>query len=99
MEEVVLPHSGMDIHRYPGDHGITKEFEVHHIDHSLESMKYEEWRCATKIKKWMDKMQLKMNDDKTEFIIFSSRRQLPKTIMKHLTVNNSEIKDQTVSNT
>ena len=33
-----------------------------------------------------------MNEDKTGFIIFSSRRQLPKTITKHLAVNNSEIK-------
>ena len=47
---------------------------------------------AIKIEKWMDQMQLKMNDNKTEFIIFSSRRQPPKTITKHLNVNSSEMK-------
>ena len=36
MEEVIPPQSGMDIHGYADDHGVKKQFEVHHIDHSLE---------------------------------------------------------------
>ena len=87
MEQVVLPHSGMDINGYTDGQGVKKQFEVHHIDHSLEINTI--WRVetsATKIKNWMYQMQLKMNDDKTEFIIFSSRRHLPKTITKHLSL-------------
>ena len=47
---------------------------------------------CNKIKKWMDQTRLKMNDGKTVFIISGSRRQLPKTTTKHLTVNSSVIK-------
>ena len=93
MEEVVQPHSGVDIHGYTDDHGVKKEFDVHHIDNILEINAISRVEtCATKIKKWMDQMGLKMNDDKTEFIIFGSKRQLPKTITKHVTFNSSEIK-------
>ena len=52
MEGVVQPLSGMDIHEYAGDHGVKKEFEVCHIDHSLEvSAILRVEMCASKIKK------------------------------------------------
>ena len=63
------------------------------MDHSLEINLIPRVEiCATKVRKWMDHMQLKMNDGKTESISFSSRRQLLKTIMKHLTINCKEIR-------
>ena len=43
--------------------------------------------CASKIKQWMDKNQLKMNDSKTEFITFASQRQHPKCNTTYLCVN------------
>ena len=43
--------------------------------------------CASKIKQWMDKNQLKLNDSKTEFITFASQRQHPKCNTTHLCVN------------
>ena len=43
--------------------------------------------CASKIKKWMDKNRLKMNDSKTEFITFASQRQHPKCNTTHFCVN------------
>ena len=74
MEEVFPSHSGMDIHGYANDHRVKKEFKVHYIDHSLEiNVISRVETCAIKIKKWMNQMWLKMNDDKTEFIIFGSR--------------------------
>ena len=41
---------------------------------------------------WMDKNQLRMNIDKTEFILFGSKTQLVKCITTSLNVNNTEIK-------
>ena len=31
-------------------------------------------KCIVNVKNWMDENQLKMNDDKTEYIIFSSNK-------------------------
>ena len=39
------------------------------------------------IKSWMDAMQLKMNDNKTEFIYFSGPKQLEKCIVHQINVN------------
>ena len=44
-------------------------------------------KTASKMKKWMDKNQLKMNESKTEFITFASQRQHPKCNTTHLCVN------------
>ena len=44
-------------------------------------------QCATKIKSWMDGNRLKMNDGKTEFIMFRSRYQLNKCITHQININ------------
>ena len=41
---------------------------------------------------WMDKNQLKMDSNKIEFILFSSKPQLDKCITTSLNVNNMDIK-------
>ena len=43
------------------------------------------------ITSWMDAMQLKMNDKKTEFIYFSGPKQLEKCIINQINVNGEMI--------
>ena len=43
------------------------------------------------IKPWMDAMQLKMNDNKTEFIYFGGPKQLEKCIINQINVNGEMI--------
>ena len=46
---------------------------------------------AVDIKIWMDQNHLKMNDSKTEFIMFASRQMLQKCVTTELDVNGSNI--------
>ena len=48
-------------------------------------------KCATDLKLWMDENRLKMNNNKTKFILFGSKLQLDKCKTKTLNVNNTEI--------
>ena len=43
--------------------------------------------CLVEIKTWMDMNRLRMNSDKTEFILFGSQKQLQKCITSELNVN------------
>ena len=53
---------------------------------------YELEKCVADLKVWMNENRLKMNNDKTEFILFGSKPQLDKCITKTLNVDNTEIK-------
>ena len=49
-------------------------------------------KCATDLKVWMNANRLKMNNNKTKFILFGSKPQLDKCNKKILNVNNTEVK-------
>ena len=42
-------------------------------------------------KDWMDRMRLKLNEEKTEFILMGNEVQLKKTVTKVLNVNDEQI--------
>ena len=47
-----------------------------HLSHKNASAAFEQLnRCLDDVKQWMSTSQLKLNPDKTEFIIFGSKRQ------------------------
>ena len=48
-------------------------------------------KCATDLKVWMNENRLKMNNNKTEFIIFGSKPQLDNCKTKTLNVDHTEI--------
>ena len=47
--------------------------------------------CICEIRKWMRENFLKLNDEKTEFILIGSRQQLSKVKVPHLTIGDSNI--------
>ena len=49
-------------------------------------------KYAVNLKVWMDENQLKMNSDKTEFILFGSTPPQDKCITKSFIINNTDIK-------
>ena len=51
--------------------------------------------CPMSVKEWMDENHLKMNNGKTEVIIFGSRQQVSNSTMKSVCINgkNIEISD------
>ena len=52
--------------------------------------------CAERIKIWMDGNRLKMNDSKTEFIMFGSNKMLTKWITADMNINGTRVKKQKV---
>ena len=50
--------------------------------------------CAKRIKIWMDGNRLKMNDSKTEFIMFGSRKMLTKCTTTDININGTSVKKQ-----
>ena len=53
--------------------------------------------CCMGVKNWMDHNRLKMNSDKTEFILIGSRQQLQKCHSKQTNINSENIvKSQTI---
>jgi hypothetical protein len=72
----VIPH-GIDVHGYADDHAIKTSFISGSI--ASETGAFQDMEdTMTKIGDWMTKNRLKMNESKTEFIIFGSRQQLNK---------------------
>ena len=52
--------------------------------------------CAERIKNWMDGNRLKMNDSKTEFIMFGSSKMLTKCITADININGTRVEKQNV---
>ena len=76
----------IDLHGFANDHSLKNTFKASdlEVEHTciltLES-------TAGNVKMWMDQNHLKMNDEKTEFIVFTSHQLLPKCETKTLHVN------------
>ena len=73
-------------------HTVRKTFKPNWLDHQqeLSTIAIIE-KSMLDIKSWMDAMQLKMNDSKTEFIYFGGPRQLEKFIVNKINVNGEMI--------
>ena len=89
LDEIV---KDLTLNGFANDHGVRKTFRSSWLDH--------QWELSTiaiieksmlDIKSWMDAVQLKMNDSKTEFIYFGGPRQLQKCIVNQIDVNGEMI--------
>ncbi len=48
-------------------------------------------RCMVEVKQWMVKNMLKLNDDKTEFIVIRTKQQRSKIDTLHININGIDI--------
>ena len=85
LQEVV----SLDLHGYANDHGLKTNFIP--VPECEAKVMADTEKCLTDIKTWMDQNQLRMNNAKTEFILFGSKQQLRKCTTKSLSANGEEI--------
>ena len=81
----------IDLHGFADDHILKNSFRASSRVDEMDSIRSLE-RTLVDIKAWMDQNRLKMNDDKTEFIMFASKRQLDKCETTSIDVNNTIVK-------
>ena len=85
----VIP-AGIIINRFTDDHWIRKPFNADSWDQESQSILLMMDMVAN-IASWMDTMHLKLNPDKTEFIMFGYRNQLVKCTTSFVTISDSTI--------
>ena len=67
---IISKHKGLKFHFYADDSQVYV-----HLSHKNASAAFEQLnRCLDDVKQWMSTSKLKLNPDKTEFIIFGSKR-------------------------
>ena len=76
----------IDLHWFDDDDAYKKGFPGNSRECEVKTIK--DWeQCATRIKSWMDGNWLKMNNGKTEFIMFGSQYQLNKCVTHQININ------------
>ena len=88
MSEIV-PHN-LEIHGYADDHAIKTSYKSGVQSEELIARTTME-ETMVDIKDWMNINRLKMNESKTEFIVFGSRQQIMKSTITSLNVNNTQV--------
>ena len=88
MHEVV--QRPISLYGFADDHTLRDQFKANDRDDEIASISRLE-NSAEDLKTWMDENRLRMNSDKTEFIMFGSKVQLSKCNTTSLTVNGSVI--------
>ena len=90
--DVVVQPSGLELNGFVDDHSIHTTFKPSKLDHK------EELNTITTIestmldiKSWMDQVQLKLNESKTEFIYFGWPSQVGKCVATTIDVNGETI--------
>ena len=91
LQNVVPPL--VDLHGYADDHAIKLSFSPNDRKEEKTAVKELE-SCAQLINRWMCENRLKMNPNKTEFILFGSRQQINKCKTEHLIVCDSKVQRQ-----
>ena len=80
-----------DVHCYADDTQLYLSFNPTNLANQQEAINAME-SCIRDIKSWMCSDKLKLNDDKTEFIIISTQQQLSKVKINNIVIGESEIK-------
>ena len=83
--QYVIPDS-FDIHAYADDHAIKRSHKASVDDARVVTTQMS--LLMNTIKEWMDSNRLKLNDSKTEFILFGSKIMIDKCNVDVLNVNN-----------
>ena len=88
LREVVPPQ--VDLHGYADDHAYKMSFLANSRETESDTIEQLQ-NCARVIKIWMDGNRLKMNNKKAEFIMFSSRKHLPKCYTTAIIINGERV--------
>ena len=88
IQDIVGPP--LTLHGFADDHRVGNKFKPGDWGDEARCMDELE-KCVTDLKVWMNENRLKMNNNKTEFIIFGSKPQLDKCKTKTLNFNDTEI--------
>ena len=75
---------GFNIMGYADDHQVMKSFRSYE---QLSILKYQLNNCFNTIKSWMNKYFLKMNDSKTQIIVFGPSKTLNDIILQGVNIN------------
>ena len=84
-----VPRS-IDLIGFADDHVLKKDF-LASKGNKEDNTIYQLQNCCMKVKNWMDHNRLKMNSDKTEFIMIGSKQQLQKCYTKQFNINSENI--------
>jgi hypothetical protein len=88
VRDIILRHK-LNYHVYADDTQLYLSFNSsqQHADSAIATLEL----CIKDIRKWMNSNFLKLNDDKTEFLLFGSHQQLSKINIEHIHIGNSSI--------
>ena len=90
LQESIPDDLKFDLYAFEDDHAYKKLFDANSRLQDYKTM-CDVTHCVREIKIWMDQNRLEMNDSKTPFIFFGSKRQLAKCITTELHVNGNSI--------
>ena len=76
----------MTLNGFAGDHSIQQHFKANNHAQELNTINALETMMAD-ISNWMGMMRLKLNNDRTEFIMFGYRTQLSKCVTESFNAN------------
>ena len=92
---ISVRQGSVDIHSFANNHALKDKFKIGSHNEEKKCISNLE-NCAIEVKDWMDKNRLCMNDDKMEFIKFSSRQLAKKIDTDCLNVNGTIIQKSKV---
>ena len=84
----VISQRGLTGHMFADDSQAYKHFQLHELHDTLETMD----SCFTDLQHWMSSNGLKLNPDKTEFIIFSSRLRQKQISLQSVTLGGTTVR-------
>ena len=90
LQKCIMDDLKFDFHAFADSHAYTKVFDANSRLQEYKTMG-DLTHCTREIKIWMDQNRLKMNNSKTKFILFGSKRQLVKCITTQPDVNGNSI--------
>ena len=78
------------LNRFADDHSLKRSFKTDDRDAEHTTISILQ-NCLKDVKLWMDENRLKMNDGKTEFIMFGAKKHLTKCTTTSIDVNNTKV--------